>query len=86
MIKLLDFYADWCLPCKKLEPTIKDIEHTIDYVTIEKIDVDTDDERIEQYAIRSVPTILILKDDKLVDKLVGVVSKVKLMETINKYK
>jgi len=86
MIKILDFYADWCLPCKKLGPIIVNVQETVDYVTFEKIDVDSDDVRIEQYAVRNVPTLLLFKDDVLVDKIVGAVSKVKLMETINKHK
>lgn len=86
MIKILDFYADWCNPCKQLSPILEEIERTLDYVTIQKINVEEDIEAANSYGIRNIPTLLILKDDNLVDKIIGMVPKEKILNTINKWK
>ena len=72
MIELLDFYADWCGPCKVMEPTLEEAEKTLSgQVAIKKIDVDTDNETAVQYGVMSIPTYIILKDGQEIDRMIG---------------
>jgi thioredoxin 1 len=86
MIKILDFYADWCQPCKQLAPILEQIKTDFDWVTIEKIDVDNDEAGLSnQFHIRNIPTLLFFKDGKQIDKVVGMTSKSKLLDILNKH-
>lgn len=76
--KLLDFYAVWCLPCKQMNPTIEYLKREFSDI-VEKIDIDKDDERVQQYGVMSVPTYIILDNDKEVARFIGVTSKDKLI-------
>jgi thioredoxin 1 len=75
MIKVIKFGADWCGPCRLLEPTIISLKEKYNVegsgVEIVSSDVDVDFENSEKYGIRNVPTIIFLKDDVVVDKLIG---------------
>lgn len=82
MIKILDFYAEWCMPCKQLAPVLSQIEKEFDNVIVEKINVDENDEVTEYYGIRNIPTLIIFKEDQQVDKVVGSLSKDKLVELL----
>lgn len=84
MIKILDFYAEWCGPCKAMSPILDQIEDELDDVIIEKYDVEENEEIVEDYGIRSVPTLVFIKDDEIVSKHVGSLSKEKLLAIINK--
>lgn len=84
MIKILDFYAEWCGPCKAMSPILDQIEDELDDVIIEKYDVEENEEIVEDYSIRSVPTLVFIKDDEIVSKHVGSLSKEKLLAIINK--
>ncbi|SDK07108.1 thioredoxin [Methanoculleus thermophilus] len=74
---LMDFFAEWCGPCHQQSPIIDELEARMgDKVEIRKIDVGVDSEQTRQYAakydIQFVPTLIIEKDGKIVQKLVGV--------------
>ena len=84
MIKILDFYAEWCGPCKAMSPILDQIEDELDDDIIEKYDVEENEEIVEDYSIRSVPTLVFIKDDEIVSKHVGSLSKEKLLSIINK--
>ena len=85
MIKFIDFYADWCAPCKVMAPVIEEIKKEYEgKISVEEIDVDTNQPLTSQYGVLSIPTYLVLKDDHEVGRLVGVNPKVKLAEIINK--
>lgn len=84
MIKILDFYAEWCGPCKAMSPILDQIEDELDDVIIEKYDVEENEEIVEDYGIRSVPTLVFIKDDEIVSKHVGSLNKEKLLAIINK--
>ena len=69
---LVDFYADWCGPCKMMAPVIDQL--AVDYdgrVTVGKLDVDTAQDIAMRYGIMGIPTLGYFRDGKLVDRLVG---------------
>jgi thioredoxin 1 len=76
MIKVIKFGADWCGPCRMIEPTIKSLKEKYNVegsdVEIVSIDVDVDPETSSKYGIRNVPTFIFEKDDTVVERMVGV--------------
>ncbi|HOT04258.1 MAG TPA: thioredoxin [Methanolinea sp.] len=72
---LLDFYADWCGPCRRQGPILEELKKKMgDKVDIRKIDVDQHMEMANKYGIRVVPTLVIEKDGKVMHSLEGVTS------------
>jgi thioredoxin 1 len=71
-VRLKDFYADWCGPCKTQDPILEELEAEYDDVTFEKVDVDEAQEVANQYQVRSLPTLVIENDDGVVERFVGV--------------
>ena len=84
MIKILDFYAPWCAPCKTLAPIIEEGAKEFN-VELIKINVDEEDDLSEEYGIRSIPTLILEKNGKQVDRIIGLAPKSRIMELINKY-
>ncbi len=83
-IEILDFFAKWCGPCKMMKPVIEELEKEYEgKVTFHKYDVDENHEETSKYQIMSIPTILIKKDDQIVNQLAGVQSKKAMQEAIN---
>ncbi len=85
-VTVVDFWAQWCGPCRAIAPIIEELAD--DYagtVLIGKVDVDANQELSMQFGIRSIPTILILKNGEVVDRNVGALSKADLQNKINKY-
>jgi len=69
---LVDLWAAWCPPCRKLGPVIDELARVMDgKVTVGKLDVDQHPEVAERYGVRSIPTLLLFHEGKLVDKRVG---------------
>ena len=84
MVELLDFYADWCGPCKIMEPIMDELEKEMgDKVKITKIDVDQKQEDASKYGVMSIPTYIILKDGKEVDRFIGATSKENVAQKLN---
>ncbi len=78
-VSVVDFWAEWCGPCRMIGPIIEELHTEYDgKATIGKVNVDTNPEISMKYGIRSIPTILILKNGEVVDKQVGVTSKAAL--------
>lgn len=71
-VRLKDFYADWCGPCKTQDPILDEIEADYPDVDFEKVDVDDEQEIANQYQVRSLPTLIVENDDGVVDRFVGV--------------
>ncbi|ELZ84237.1 thioredoxin [Haloferax larsenii] len=70
-VVLVDFYADWCGPCKMLEPTVEQLAANTD-AAIVKVDVDKNQELAAQYQVRGVPTLLLFADGEPAEQIVGV--------------
>ena len=83
-LKILDFMSTWCQPCKTMSPILDEIEKETG-ITIQKIDVDEDEEHVIAYGIRNIPTLIFIKGNEIVDKISGTVSKEILINKINEY-
>ena len=80
---LLDFWADWCGPCRMAAPIIDEIAaETAGKVKVGKVNVDTDIELAQRYRIASIPTFLVFKNGELAEKAVGLQSKEDLMDLL----
>ena len=82
---VIDFWAEWCGPCRMVGPIVEELATEYeDRVIIGKVDVDNNDEIASKYGIRNIPTILFIKDGEIVDKQVGATQKAVLVEKINR--
>lgn len=82
---VLDFWAEWCGPCKMVAPIIDELsEEYKDRVVMGKVDVDNNDEATSKYGIRNIPTVLFIKNGNVVDKVVGAGAKTMFVEKIEK--
>jgi thioredoxin 1 len=68
---VVDFYADWCGPCKILSPILEDLVPDNENVRFVKVNIENSPDLANKFGIRSVPTLLFIKDGKVVDKLLG---------------
>lgn len=81
---LVDFYADWCGPCKMLAPILKEVKAELgDRVKIVKIDVDKNQELAGKYQVRGVPTMMLFKNGIQLWRQSGVLQKREIIEVIN---
>jgi thioredoxin 1 len=81
---LIDFWATWCGPCKRLGPIIEEIAAEYDgKAVIGKCDIEENDELTEQFGIMNVPTVVFLKDGKEVDRVVGLAMKNVYQDKLN---
>ncbi len=74
-VVLLDFYADWCGPCKRMAPHLSEIAGEREDIKVCKIDVDEESELSIRYGIEAMPTLLVIRDGEVVQRAVGYRSK-----------
>ena len=81
---LIDFWAEWCGPCRMLAPTVEAIAKERDDLKVGKIDVDVEQQLAVQFGIESIPTLIIVKKGEIAGKLIGYNSKLIVEGFINK--
>ncbi len=81
---LIDFWAEWCQPCKMLAPTVEEIAGEYeDKIVVGKLNVDDNPATATKYGIRGIPTLLLFKGGQVVQQLVGVKSKAEIKKVID---
>jgi len=83
-VVVVDFYADWCAPCKQMEPIMESVAEEVgDKAVIGKVNVDDEREAATSYQVSSIPAILFFKDGELEERTVGAKAKETLKEKID---
>ncbi len=82
---LVDFYAEWCMPCRMLSPILEQLSEEMDDVKIVKVDTDANQELASSFGVMSIPTIVFVKDGKVLDTMVGMRPKEDLEQIIKSY-
>jgi thioredoxin 1 len=83
MIQVKKFYAAWCGPCKVLTPLMENVKSKFNNVSFEDIDIEVQYEIAQKYYVRSVPTVIIEKDGKEVQRFTGVQSEMAYINALN---
>lgn len=83
---LVDFWAEWCGPCRMVAPIVEELAKEYDgTLKVGKVDVDANQRVSMQFGIRSIPTLLIFKNGKVVDQVIGAVPKRALTDKVSKH-
>lgn len=81
---LVDFWAEWCGPCKQLSPILDEVASELsDKVTVAKVNIDDNPESPQKYGVRGIPTLILFKDGKPVATKVGSMPKSQLLDWLN---
>lgn len=83
---LVDFYADWCGPCKMVSPIVDELSNENTDLGFRKVNVDEEPDLAVRYNVRSIPTLILFKDGEEVDRLVGFAPKQRLQSWLNENK
>lgn len=80
---LIDFYADWCGPCKMLSPVIEEISNENDNVKVCKVNVDEQTDLARKFDIMTIPTLIVMKGELVLSKTSGVMPKSEILKMLN---
>lgn len=80
---LVDFWAEWCGPCKMIAPILDEVAEELDSVTIAKLNIDQNPDTPPKFGVRGIPTLLLFKNGAVAATKVGALSKTQLVEFIN---
>lgn len=81
-VVLVDFYADWCGPCKMLSPVMEEIAQENEDIKVVKINIDNQRDLALDYDVMSIPTVVAIKNGQEIDRLVGVADKSEILNLI----
>lgn len=81
---LIDFWADWCGPCKILSPVVDELSEELTDVKVGKVNIDEEMELAEEFGVMSIPTLIVMQDGKVVEKSVGVIPKESILQLLGK--
>ena len=84
-VVLVDFWAEWCGPCKMIAPVLDEIAEENDNITIGKLNVDENSVKPAEFQIRSIPTMIVFKDGARVDSFMGALPKNAITTKLNEY-
>jgi thioredoxin 1 len=86
-VVLIDFWAAWCMPCKMIAPVVNELAEEMkdQDVVIAKLNVDENQQSAQKFGVRSIPTLIILKNGKEVERIVGVKGKAIIKNTLEKH-
>ena len=76
---LVDFYADWCGPCRMVSPIVDEIAEERSYITVGKVNVDDENALAMKYGVMSIPTLIVFKDGQEKTRIVGARSKAAIL-------
>lgn len=79
---LVDFYADWCGPCKMLSPVVEAIANENEDIKVVKVNVDDEQDLAIKYQVMSIPTLVVIKNGEVANKSVGLVSKSQILDLV----
>ena len=79
---LIDFYAEWCGPCKMLSPVVDAVAKENENIKVVKVNVDDEQDLAMKYQIMSIPTLVVIKNGEVVNKSVGLISKSEILDLI----
>ncbi|MBO5908401.1 MAG: thioredoxin [Clostridia bacterium] len=79
---LIDFYAEWCGPCKMIAPIVHELAEENPDITVVKVDVDEETPLALEFGVQSIPTLVVMKNGKVANKAIGFRSKEQLLELI----
>ncbi|CEN80194.1 thioredoxin [Paraclostridium sordellii] len=79
---IVDFFATWCGPCKMLSPVFEEIDQNVEEAKFLKVDIDKSLDLARRFEVTTVPTVIVFKDGKEADRLVGFIPKQKLEEMV----
>jgi thioredoxin 1 len=83
-VLMVDFWAEWCGPCRAIAPVLDDLtKEAGGRVTLAKVNVDENPGLAARYGIRSIPTVLFMKDGKVADQIIGAVPRAKIKEKLD---
>ena len=82
---IVDFYADWCAPCRRQAPVLENVARQLDSkARVYKVNIDESQDLASQYNVTSIPTILLFKDGKVVNSMVGYKTEAALLGAVEK--
>ena len=79
---LIDFYADWCGPCKMLSPIVQEVASENDDIKVVKVNIDNEQDLAIKYSVMSIPTLIVIKNGEVENMSVGLISKDEILNLI----